>query len=73
MLAAMKRDFDVDAAMGEGTVATIAAWLKERVHRYGASKSPAEIFEGACGAPFDAHYYVNYLKEKYAALNGIAL
>ena len=73
MLAAMKRDFDVESAMGEGTIAAIAAWLKERVHQYGASKSPAEIFEGACGAPFDAHYYVNYLKEKYAALNGIAL
>ena len=54
-------------------IVTPSAWLKERVHQYGASKSPAEIFEGACGAPFDAHYYVNYLKEKYAALNGIAL
>lgn len=73
MLAAMKRDFDVERAMGDENISAIAAWLKERVHKYGASRAPAAIFEGACGAPFDAHYYISYLKEKYAALNGIRL
>lgn len=72
MLAAMRADMDADAAMGEETVATIAAWLKERIHKYGASMPPAAILEHACGAPFDARYYISYLKEKYAALCGIA-
>ena len=73
MLAAMKRDFDADSAMGDEDISAIAAWLKEHIHKYGASRSPAAIFEAACGAPFDAHFYIDYLKEKYASLNGIAL
>lgn len=71
MLAAMKRDFDAEAAMGDETLEKIAVWLGERIHNYGASKSPAVIFENACGAPFDARCYVDYLKEKYAALVGV--
>ena len=72
MLSAMRKDFDADAAMGEETLCTIAAWLKEHIHKFGASMPPAEIFAIACGAPFDAHYYIDHLKQKYAALCGIA-
>ena len=73
ILDAMGKDFDVYSAMGEENVGKIAAWLKNKIHKYGSSKDPAEIFEGACGAPFDPHYYINYLKNKYSELCGITL
>ena len=73
ILDAMGKDFDVHSAMGEENVGKIAAWLKNKIHKYGSSKDPAEIFEGACGAPFDPHYYINYLKNKYSELCGITL
>lgn len=73
ILAAMRQDFDADAAIGAETVSEIASWLKERIHKFGSSRTPAQIFENACKAPFDAKWYISYLKEKYAALNGIAL
>ena len=58
----------MDEAMGEENVGKIAAWLKEHIHKFGSSKDPVEIFLNACGATFDPHYYINYLKEKYSAL-----
>ena len=63
----------LDFLSREENVGKIAAWLKEKIHKYGSSKDPAEIFEGACGAPFDPHYYINYLKNKYSELCGITL
>lgn len=71
ILAAMGKDFDVYTAMGDENVGKIAAWLKEHIHKYGSSKSPAEIFECAVGAPFNPHYYIDYLKNKYSKLCGI--
>ena len=73
ILAAMNRDFDVYSAMGEENVGKIAAWLKEHIHKYGSSKAPSEIFENAVGAPFDPHYYIDYLKSKYSRLCGITI
>lgn len=72
ILSAMRRDFDADAAMGDPTVGKIAAWLKEHIHQFGSSKSPADILQIACGAPFDPHYYIDYLKQKYAKICGIS-
>ena len=71
ILAAMGKDFDVYTAMGDENVGKIAAWLKEHIHKYGSSKFPAEIFECAVGAPFNPHYYIDYLKNKYSKLCGI--
>ena len=71
ILAAMGKDFDVYSAMGDENVGKIAAWLKEHIHKYGSSKSPAEIFECAVGAPFNPHYYIDYLKNKYSKLCGV--
>ena len=71
ILAAMGKDFDVYTAMGDENVGKIAAWLKEHIHKYGSSKSPAEIFECAVGAPFNPHYYIDYLKNKYSKLCGV--
>lgn len=69
--ARMEKEIDVDAALRTGTTAEINRWLKEHVHRYGASRYPKVILEDATGEPFDPHYYVDYLIGKYGAVYGI--
>lgn len=63
----MNKDFNVEQSLQSGTTAQINEWLKNRVHKYGASKYPDEILRLATGEDFNADYYVRYLSEKYKA------
>lgn len=62
----MNEDFDVMESLKDGTTKRINEWLKEHVHKYGASKYPDEILRLATGEDFDPNYYVDYLIEKYS-------
>lgn len=62
---AMSKDFDVGQSLQSGTTAQINAWLKNHVHRHGASKYPDEILRLATGEDFNPQYYVDYLIAKY--------
>lgn len=64
----MEQEMDVAYALRCGQVSKITDWLKDHVHRYGASKPAAEILKLATGEEFNPVYYVNYLKEKYTRL-----
>ncbi|MBQ3268675.1 MAG: carboxypeptidase M32 [Clostridia bacterium] len=68
MLGQMEKDVDVWGAVRAGDLSPITAWLGEKVHRYGQLLTPSQLVENACGGPFDACHYVNYLKEKYGEL-----
>lgn len=61
----MNQDFNVEESLQSGTTAQINAWLKEHVHKYGASKYPDEILRLAAGEDFNPSYYVDYLVNKY--------
>lgn len=63
---AMAKDLDIDACLSEGTIEKLAAWLREHLHRYGASKYPSELIRIATGSEFEPHWFVDYLKEKYS-------
>jgi carboxypeptidase Taq len=65
---AMEKDIDVKAAIQSGTLVQITEWLKEKVHRYGASKPPKEILKLATGEDFNPNYFVDYLIDKYTKL-----
>ena len=68
MLHNMEADgVDVYGEVGRGSLAPVTAWLHEKVHQYGSALQPAEIVKNACGT-FDAHYYTDYLTEKFSAL-----
>lgn len=43
----------------------INAWLKERVHQFGKTKTPQEILMIASKEPFNPQYYVDYLISKF--------
>ncbi|TGY67357.1 carboxypeptidase M32 [Dubosiella muris] len=67
----MAKQIDVDKALREGRMEEITNWLKDNVHHYAGSKTMAEIVEIVSGEPFDPHYYVDYLKDKYSKLYGL--
>lgn len=64
----MKKDIDVEQLVLDNNIKAINDWLKEKIHVFGSSKKPDEILLDVTGEPFDAKYYVQYLKEKYSKL-----
>ncbi len=69
--AAMARELDIDAALRSGSTQAVNDWLREHVHRYGASKYPREILKLATGEDFNPNYYVDYLIGKYSKVYGL--
>lgn len=64
----MNRDFDVKKSLLSGTTEEINNWLKEKIHRFGKSKSTKDILIIATGKPFNPRYYTRYLINKYSKL-----
>ena len=62
----MSKDFDVEQSLADGTTKRINEWLREHIHKYGASKYPDEILRLATGEDFNPNYYVDYLIKKYS-------
>ena len=67
----MRRELDVDALVAAGELAPITDWLARNIHRHGLMKTPAQLIEDTCGAPFDPRYYVEYLTRKYTEIYGL--
>ena len=61
----MKRDLDVDKLAKEGNLDPIRLWLKEHVHKYGASIKNKEVIKKATGEEFNPKYYIDYLNDKF--------
>ena len=71
MLKVMERDIPVWELVARGDLKPIVAWLTDRIYRYGRTLKPNELILKACEAPFDPHYYVDYLKNKYTEVYGL--
>jgi len=69
---AMQKEMDVEKAIREDKISLINEWLKNKIHKYGATKEPLELIKMATNEEFDASYYVNYLIRKYSELYKIA-
>lgn len=65
---AMQQDIDVDEALADDRFDQIAGWLKEKIHRFGATKTSDELLREVTGKPFDPDVYMDYLIRKYSAL-----
>ena len=68
---AMSKDVDIPASVKSGTVRALEDWLREHLHKYGASKYPKELLKIATGKEFDPNYYIDYLIKKYSDIYGI--
>lgn len=65
---AMRKDFDVDAALAGNHFSRIVDWLREHIHQYGALYKADEIMEKVCGESFDPDVYIDYLIEKFSKI-----
>lgn len=64
----MKKEIDLENVIKNNDMAVINDWLKEKIHKYGSSKTPKELLLEVTGEEFDAKYYIQFLKEKYTPL-----
>ncbi|QWB99926.1 carboxypeptidase M32 [Mycoplasmatota bacterium] len=65
---AMKKELDIDQLIKDHNIQKINLWLKDKIHKYGSSKTPKELMEMVSGQKFNPSYYVRYLKEKYSKI-----
>ena len=61
---------DVEARIERGDFATILAWLRDRIHRFGRQYLPGELIERATGERLNPAYLTQYLSEKYGQIYG---
>ncbi len=57
---------DIDKAIEENDILSINAYLKKHIHQFGSLKTPNKLIEDISKEPFNADYYIKYLKEKYS-------
>lgn len=72
ILAAMKREFDVDAAVAEGQLCKVSDWFKEKVFATASISTPDEWLTEITGEALNVQYFIDYLTEKYTALYNLS-
>ena len=65
---AMLKELDLYEVIRKNEIEKVNEWLKEKIHKFGSSKTPKEILLEVTGEEFNAKYYVKYLKEKYSKI-----
>jgi carboxypeptidase Taq len=65
LLAAMKKDINVDEELKSGNLSKIHVWLKDMVHQHGSLYLPKDLIKKATGESLNPKYFINYLTEKY--------
>ena len=65
LLYAMKQDLDFEQVVSEDNLEKVNNWLKEKIHRFGQTKTPDELLKYATGESFDSKYFIEYLKNKF--------
>ncbi len=72
MYAHMKKEMNFDQLLEKGKIDIIREYLREHVHRFGKLKTGRELLKDMTGEDFDPKYYIEYLKEKYGKMYGLA-
>jgi carboxypeptidase Taq len=62
---------DFDDQIRSGELGNIKTWLDTNVHTKGRTRTPKELCEEISGKPLSAHYFIDYLTEKYAGVYAI--
>ncbi|MDY6038235.1 MAG: carboxypeptidase M32 [Eubacterium sp.] len=65
LLAKMKTEIDVEAAILKGDFSEINKWNKAHIWQYGSLYRSDELLEKALGEKFSADSYIEYLEKKY--------
>lgn len=67
----LQQELDFEGALKKGDLSEIKVYLGKHVHQYGQLKNTDEMLTETTGEPFNADYYVAYLKEKFTRLYGL--
>ncbi len=60
-------DIDLKDAIAKGDLGRIKAWLKDKIHRHGATYSPKDLQRKLFGEEYKPDWLVKYLEQKYVA------
>lgn len=62
---------DAYEQVAAGDLAPILNWLREKIHRHGAAKTPKELMSEVTGRELEPGYFVRYLESKYGEIYGL--
>lgn len=65
LYAKMKEVMPIEQYLRDGQLSQIKDYLRDAVHKYGATKNTQEILSDVTGQELNADYYIEYLKNKY--------
>jgi len=63
----IRKEVDLAKTIQRGEVAAIKSWLREHVHKYGATYSPKEYQTKIFGETYNPQHLLDYLEHKYLA------
>ena len=73
LLATARRTLaDLEGQIARGEFAPLHGWLVEHVYRHGAKFTPNELLEQVSGEPISPRFWIDYVREKFGALYGLA-
>ena len=58
----------MDKYLLDGNITPIREYLRDTIHKYGATKNTNQFLKDVTGEELNADFYVNYLKDKYEKL-----
>jgi carboxypeptidase Taq len=62
---------DADARIRAGDFSGLSAWLKERIHRFGAAYTADELVKKLSGKSLDPSFFISYIEKKYGSIYSI--
>ncbi|MDI9241665.1 carboxypeptidase M32 [Fusibacillus kribbianus] len=66
----MNQEMNVEELLEKGELAPVTGYLREHIHRYGASKNMEELCQELTGEELNPVYYTRYLREKFETIYG---
>jgi len=66
--AKMNKEIDVEKSLENGKLISILDWLRENIHKYGASKTASELALDITGEKLNPEYFKKYLENKYTQI-----
>jgi len=61
----IQKDIDIKKTVGAGDLGRIKAWLREHIHKLGATYSPKDLQQRELGETYNPEHLVKYLEQKY--------
>jgi len=64
---------EIPAEIERGEYASLLGWMREKIHTRGAMETPAELVQRVTGGPIRTEPFLQYVRQKYGEIYGIAV